>query len=109
MLGRMVALQRTFLVAVGFEDRGIQIQAVAFAADWHAIHLPLRPWFEQSLHVAHREAPEQIADRVVGGNRSMPNNAWSARSPRSQLVCAKRFAPTRTAIRKAVNVTVGSI
>jgi len=67
MFARVVSLQRTFLPAVALEDRRIQVQAVAFGSRRHALHLPLHQRREQALDVAHRESPEQIADRVVGG------------------------------------------
>jgi hypothetical protein len=65
VLARVVAFQRTFLPAVALEDRRIQIQAVAFGEQGHALHPPLAEWREQPLHIAHAELPEEIADRVV--------------------------------------------
>src|SRR5512133_1307879 len=72
MLAWVVSLQRSFLPAIALENSRVQIQRVALTAARHPFHLPLRQMFEQALHVAHREAPEQIADRVVGGEAVDP-------------------------------------
>ena len=66
MLTRVVALERTFPPAVALEEGRIQIQAVAFGAHGQALDLPLDQRSEQALDIAHAEAPEEIADRVVG-------------------------------------------
>ena len=67
VFARVVSFERSFLLSVALENSGVQVQAVAFAARRHPLHLPLRQRLEQALHVTHGEAPEQIADRVVGG------------------------------------------
>ena len=72
MLARVMSLQRSFLLAVALEDSRVQIQRVALATERHAFHLPFGQRFEQALHVAHREASKQIANRVVGGETVDP-------------------------------------
>jgi len=67
VLARVVPFERTFLPAVAFEDRRIQVQAVAFGSRGYALHLPLHQRREQTLDITHAELPEQIADCVVGG------------------------------------------
>jgi hypothetical protein len=72
VLARIMSLQRSFLSALALEYRGVQVQRVALAAERHAFHLPWRQRFEQALHIAPRETPEQIADRIVGGEAVDP-------------------------------------
>src|SRR5271166_4566754 len=68
VLARIVPLQRALLLAIAFEDGGIQIQAVAIAAGGQPLHLPLGQRVEETMHVAHAKTPEEIADGVVNGN-----------------------------------------
>src|SRR5271157_439906 len=63
----IVPLQRALLLAIAFEDGGIQIQAVAIAAGGQPLHLPLGQRIEETMHVAHAKTPEEIADGVVNG------------------------------------------
>src|ERR1700751_5815980 len=72
MLARIMSLQRSFLMSITFKHSRIQVERVAFRSDRYAIHLPLRQRFEKTLHVAHRETPEQVANGVVGGKAIYP-------------------------------------
>ena len=67
MLARIVPFQRALLLAIAFEDGGIQVQAVTIAALRQALHLPLGQGVEETMHVAHAKTAEEIADGVVNG------------------------------------------
>src|ERR1035438_8517594 len=64
---RVVPFQRSFLFAVALKHGGIHVQGVALRAYRQSLHLPLGHRLEEALNLAHAELPEQIADRVVGG------------------------------------------
>src|SRR5271157_837884 len=65
VLARIVAFQRALLLAIAFEDGGIQIQAVTLAACRQPLHLPLGQRVEETMHVAHAKTAEEVADGVV--------------------------------------------
>ena len=67
VLARMVSFQRALLLAVAFEDSGIQVQAVTVAALRQPLHRPLGQRVEETMHVAHVKTTEEIADGVVNG------------------------------------------
>src|ERR1035438_6197743 len=67
VLARIVPLQRALLLAIAFEDGGIQVQAVTVAALRQALHLPLGQRVEETMHVAQAKTAKQIADGVVNG------------------------------------------
>src|ERR1039457_2275850 len=64
---RVVPFERSFLFAVALKHGGIHVQGVALRAYRQSLHLPLGHRIEEALNLAHAELPEQIADRVVGG------------------------------------------
>ncbi len=110
MLARIMSLQTSFLMSITLKDGGIQIQRVAFASDGHTFHLPLRQRFEQTLHVANRETPEQIADSVIGG-KAIHSLRVHARLDHRAASWHVRSAwrPTNTAIKNAMNVRLDLI
>ena len=67
VFARIVALQRALLLAITFEDGGIQVQAVTLTARRQPLHLPLGQRVEETMHVAHAKTAEEIADGVVNG------------------------------------------
>jgi hypothetical protein len=67
VFARVVSLQRAFLLSVALEHSRVQIETVAFGAQWQAVQFPPLERFEQPLHVAHAEPAEQVADGIVGG------------------------------------------
>src|SRR5262249_51616997 len=67
MFARVGAAQRTLLVPVALEPRGIQIQAVARGAFRQSFELPGPQAIEKSLALPLPEALEQVANRVVDG------------------------------------------
>src|SRR3974377_763217 len=67
VLAGVVSFQRAFLLSVTLEDGGVQIQTVALAAWRQALHLPLCQGIEQTMHVPHTKASEEIANGVVNG------------------------------------------
>src|SRR5271157_4303809 len=67
VFARIVSFQRALLLAIAFQDGGIQIQAVTLAACRQALHLPLGQRVEKAMHIAHAETPEEIADGVING------------------------------------------
>ena len=67
VFARIVSFERTFLFAVTFKDRRIQVQRVAFRAPRQTLHLPFGQRRKQALHLAHAESAKQIADGVIGG------------------------------------------
>ena len=85
MFARVGTAQRTLLVTVALEHRGIQIQAVARDAFRQSFELPVPQAREKTLILALPEALEQVANRVVDG------------------------APTTTESKNAVKVFTGSI
>ena len=64
---RVVPFQRSFLLAVTLKHGGIHVQGVALRTQRQPLHLPLGHRLEEALDLAHAKLPEQIADRVVGG------------------------------------------
>ena len=67
VLARIVAFQRALLLAIAFEDGGIQIQAVTIAALPASAPSATRLRVEETMHVAHAKTAEEIADGVVNG------------------------------------------
>ena len=67
VFARVVPLQRALLLAIAFEDGGIQVQAVTLAAGRQPLHLPLGQRVEETMHVAQAKTPEEVADGVVSG------------------------------------------
>ena len=67
VLARVVSFERTFLFAIPFKDRRIQVQRVAFRGLRQTLHLPFGQRRKQALHLSHAEAAKQIADGVIGG------------------------------------------
>src|SRR4029079_17532051 len=64
---RVVPFQRSFLLAVALKHSRIHVQGIALRTQRQPLHLPLGHWLEETLDLAHAKLPEQIADRVVGG------------------------------------------
>ena len=67
VFARVVSFERTFLLAITFKDRRIQVQRVALGALRQTLHLPFCQRLKQALHLAHAESAKQIADGVIGG------------------------------------------
>ena len=65
VFARIVPFQRALLLAIAFEDGGIQIQAVTIAACRQPLHLPFGQRVEETMYVAHAKTPEEVADGVV--------------------------------------------
>jgi len=65
VFARIVAFQRALLVAIAFQDGGIQVQTVTGAACRQPLHLPLGQGIEETMHVAHAKTAEEIADGVI--------------------------------------------
>ena len=63
----IVSLQRVLLLTIAFQDGGIQVQAVTVPAWRQTLHLPLRQGIKETMHLAHAETAEEIADGVVAG------------------------------------------
>src|SRR5690349_11201722 len=65
MFARVGSAQRTLLMTVALEHRGVQIQAVSRQAFRQSLELPVPQAREKTLALALSEALEQVANGVV--------------------------------------------
>lgn len=93
MLARVGASQRTLLVTVALEHRGIQIQVVARGAFRQSFGLPVPQAREKTLTLALPEAFEQVANRVVDGETG------NSQQRVQRGVGAQRRAPATTRVK----------
>ena len=73
MLARIGSVQRTLLLAVALEHRGVQIQTIASRTFRYALQPPTLQAREKTLALSLPEAFEQVANGVIDGKGKAPD------------------------------------
>ena len=109
VFARVVAFQRSLLLAVTLEDRRIQIQRVAVRAERQTFHLPLPERFVKSLDVTHAGTLETGCGwcRRWGTDRCPTRHAAPGRPQQGRV--SEAFGAHQHGDQKGQESVVGSI